>query len=101
LHGTGGYAVLEGYEIQQWKAASDYVESPLGLPEIELDPALASQLFFGPGHVLQVTEFIQDVRNGKPPAVPAQVGLDTVAVLEAAYESARTGATVAIADSEA
>lgn len=96
LHGTDGYAVLEGYEIQQWKAAAAYQEPPLGLPEIELDPALAAQLFFGPGHVLQVTEFIQDMRNGKPPAVPAQVGLDTVAVLEAAYESSRTGATVVI-----
>lgn len=96
LYGTDGYAVIENYEIQQWKTTTDYVEPDLGLPQIDLAPDLASELFFGPGHVMQVAEFITSVRHGEEPIVPAQAGLDTVAVLEAAYESARTGMSVAL-----
>ena len=98
-HGTEGYAVLEGYDVQQWKVRPDY-EKPadVALPGTAISAADRARLFFGTGRVQQVVEFIRDVRAGRAPAVPASACRDTVAVLHAVYESARRGVAVSLAE---
>ena len=44
----------------------------------------------------QMADFARAVRSGEPPEVDGRAGLHVVGVLEAAVESARTGATVAV-----
>ena len=46
-------------------------------------------------HTLQVQDFADAVRTGRPPAVTGRDARTSLAVIEAVYESARTGRPVA------
>jgi predicted dehydrogenase len=53
---------------------------------------------FGVGHVYEIADFVRAVRDGRPAPVPGADGRHLMAVLEAAYASARDGGEVPVAD---
>lgn len=88
IHGTEGYAVLEGDRLRLVSTRAG-----AALPEIRLPPAPsgAGQIAFGLGHVYEIIDFVTAVRRGDRPPVPGSDGRHLLAVLSAAYTLARDG----------
>jgi predicted dehydrogenase len=87
IHGTEGYAMLEGDELRLFSARNDFLPPDVSLPPA---PRGAEQVIFGLGHVYEVMDFVRAVRRGDPPPVPGVDGRHLTAVLSAAYASAAT-----------
>jgi hypothetical protein len=85
--------MLEGDKLRLAAARKAY-----RFPEIRLPPAPAGaeEVIFGLGHVYEVVDFVTAVRRGEPPPVPGADGRHLMAVLSAAYTSARNHEEVAI-----
>src|SRR5699024_5567339 len=94
VRGTEGSAVLEGDDIIEWKFRTEKEEDeqivhsekagPLGGAS---DP---SDISFK-GHQLQMEGMIHAIETGNPPAVTAEEGRKSVAIIEAIYRSAESG----------
>jgi len=86
IHGTDGYVMLEGDKLRLVAAREGY-----RLPEVRLPPtpAGADQVIFGLGHAYEIIDFVTAVRRGGRPPVPGADGRHLMAVLSAAYTSAR------------
>jgi predicted dehydrogenase len=93
VHGTGGYVMLEGDRLRLASTRDGYVMPEVRLPPV---PAGAEQVIFGPGHVYELVDFVTAVRMGGRPPVPAADGRHLMAVLSAAYVSAREGREVQV-----
>jgi UDP-N-acetyl-2-amino-2-deoxyglucuronate dehydrogenase len=89
IHGTDGYAMLEGDELRLFSARDGSTPPEVRLPPT---PPGAEQVIFGLGHVHEVVDFVRAVRRGDPPPVPGTDGRHLTAVLAAAYASAETDA---------
>ena len=86
LHGTDGYLMLEGDRLR----IAELDESHhVGTPQLSLVPEGAGEIIFGTGHVHEVMDFVRAVRVGAPAPVPGADGRHLMAVIEAAYRSAR------------
>jgi UDP-N-acetyl-2-amino-2-deoxyglucuronate dehydrogenase len=85
LHGTEGYFVLEGDELRDHAVTEGYQLAEVDLPP----PPEEADGVFGLGHVHEIAEFVRSIRDGAPPPVPAVDGAHLMAVLSAAYSSAR------------
>jgi UDP-N-acetyl-2-amino-2-deoxyglucuronate dehydrogenase len=85
IHGTEGYAMLEGDALRRYAGRDGY-----DLLEVELPaaPPGAENVVFGAGHVHEIVDFVRAVRRGDPPPVPGADGRHLTAVIEAAYASA-------------
>jgi predicted dehydrogenase len=85
LHGSDGYFVLEGDVLKEHAVRPGY-----GLPDIHLPPPPdEAETLFGVGHVYEIEDFVRSLREGTEPPVPAIDGAHLMAVLTAAYTSAR------------
>jgi predicted dehydrogenase len=73
----------QGYDAQQSRAATKGIEIPA-------DPVNIYQA--------EIEEFSQAILAGRPTTLDGELGLRSQAVLFAAYESARTGEAVKIAE---
>jgi UDP-N-acetyl-2-amino-2-deoxyglucuronate dehydrogenase len=95
VQGTEGYVALEGDHVRTWSARPGYAA-----PEIVLPPVAegADGVVFGHGHVHEVIDFVRAVRRGAPAPVPGEDGRHLMAVIDAAYRSAREGGEVAVDD---
>lgn len=51
-----------------------------------------------PYHAMQIEDFVDAVRSGREPAVTGREAVKSLAIIQAIYESSRTGATVELAD---
>jgi UDP-N-acetyl-2-amino-2-deoxyglucuronate dehydrogenase len=96
VHGTTGAAVWENTDWLRWEPDSGEVEEPLEDTEPSLTESERARLLFGSGHVKQIADFVDRVRHGRPPAVSGEDGRHATAVVQAMYESSRTGRTVAV-----
>ncbi len=96
VHGTSGTAVWENSHWVRWEPAADYIEAPIEENEPELTEAEQDRLLFGTGHITQIAEFVSSVRRGLPPPVTAEEGRQATAVVQAMYESSRTGRAVSL-----
>jgi UDP-N-acetyl-2-amino-2-deoxyglucuronate dehydrogenase len=96
VHGVSGAAVWESSRWVRWEPAIGYVEAPLADDEPKLSEAERARLLFGTGHIKQIADFVVRVRQGLPPSVTAEDGRHATAVVQAMYESSRTGRTVVI-----
>jgi UDP-N-acetyl-2-amino-2-deoxyglucuronate dehydrogenase len=96
VHGTTGAAVVENDRFVLWQPASDYVEMLMENDDPNLTDEDRRRLLFGTGHVKQIVDFVTRVRNGLAPAVTAEDGRVTTAVMQAIYESSRRGETVSV-----
>ena len=85
LHGSEGYFVLEGDELRDHAVRDGY-----DLPDTDLpSPPAEADALFGLGHIYEIAEFVRSIREGTAPPVPAVDGAHLMAVLSAAYSSAR------------
>jgi UDP-N-acetyl-2-amino-2-deoxyglucuronate dehydrogenase len=86
FHGTGGYLMIEGDRLRFTELAEGHhVDTPV-LPPV---PDGAEEIIFGTGHVQEVADFVRAVRADAPAPVPGTDGRHLMAVIEAAYQSAR------------
>jgi UDP-N-acetyl-2-amino-2-deoxyglucuronate dehydrogenase len=102
IHGDRGSAVVEQDDIIKW----DFEPSFPGDDAIRLRFARSSGTSGGAsdptaishrGHRLQLAEFVEAIRDDRPPAIDGREGRKSVAVICAIYEAARTGTSVTIA----
>jgi predicted dehydrogenase len=87
IHGTEGYVILEGDRLRLMSARTGYSLPAVRLPAA---PPGAEQVIFGLGHIFEIIDFLTAVRSGGPPPVPGVDGRHLIAVLSAAYASARS-----------
>jgi predicted dehydrogenase len=109
IHGDRGSAVIDGDRLNYFHAATGPADSPdygagternraAGLlPDQDSAPTAGSD----PGalsdaHLWQYRDFIEAVEQQRKPAVTVSDAIRTLAVVEAVYESARTGRSVAV-----
>ena len=98
IHGTQGTIILEGTEdtwIKHWETFDERreVEEPV---VVEHHGAAAVLEEGGEGHQRQIEDFVQAIRTDREPAVNGEEGRRSLAVVQAIYESARTGSQVAL-----
>lgn len=99
--GTEGTAIVEEndlltWEFQQSAENDDEIRERFGGKQLSKggvsDPAAISFI----GHQKQIEDFIASIEGEKDPLVNGEEGLKSVAIIEAIYESARTGKTVTL-----
>lgn len=93
LHGTGGYVVVDGDQLR----IAELADGPeLTAPPFPPIPPGAEEIIFGSGHVYEVMDFVRTVRRGERAPIPGADGRHLMAVIEAAYRSARDGVAVVV-----
>jgi UDP-N-acetyl-2-amino-2-deoxyglucuronate dehydrogenase len=94
IHGTNGWLQLEGDELRHLSTeSSTQLPAPVTMPPV---PEGASEIIFGVGHVHEVRDFVSAVRRSASAPVPGADGRHLMAVLDAAYASAREGRAIAV-----
>ncbi len=96
ISGSTGSAVLEEETLKEWSFAEESVEdeeirtrygSSAGSGGGAADPAAISHT----GHLRQFEDFIEAVQQNRPPFVDGREARKSVAIIQAIYESSRTG----------
>lgn len=93
LHLDRGTIELGQGQVHRW-------EIDVPLPEFAQDDAGAASGMSDPsaigvaGHVSQWRDVLESIRDGRTPAISGRDGADTVRLISAIYESARTGRAV-------
>jgi UDP-N-acetyl-2-amino-2-deoxyglucuronate dehydrogenase len=99
IHGDRGTAVIEQDDVLRWDLTPELPEDRLvkerfaqksGASGGSSNPAAISHV----GHARQLTDFVQAIETGKPPAVDGREGRKAVEIILAVYRSAQTGKTV-------
>jgi UDP-N-acetyl-2-amino-2-deoxyglucuronate dehydrogenase len=117
IHGTQGTAIIEGDELQCFaikghetvfgKSATAHAlqvatggtrSATAHAAAIPEKPAEAGAWAWGDAHRAQFSDFIRAVRTQGTPLVDGIAGRSAVALINAVYESARSGRVVALAD---
>jgi UDP-N-acetyl-2-amino-2-deoxyglucuronate dehydrogenase len=95
VHGSDGYLMLEGDRLRMLQTRKDYAVPDVKLPQV---PEGAQGVLFGVGHIYEVADFVKAVREGREPPVPGTDGRHLMAVLDAAYASARGSEEISISE---
>ena len=100
LHGTNGSAAIEGDElhllaIKGRDTIHGKTATAHAIPEAHAAPGSWA---WGDAHRAQFTDFIHAVRTNGTPLVAGVAGRAAVALINAVYDSARTGCVVTLAD---
>lgn len=94
LFGERGCIQVEGDEIMRWECEVP-LPSTVACGETPLAGAGASPTGIDvAGHVRLIDDFAAAVREGRPPLIPGEEGRRSLALVLAAYESARLGRAV-------
>lgn len=97
VYGADGTIEVDGDVLQKWKTADSTPESEAEMLEkyatgnaslVAADPTLAV------GHQSQVDDMIDAVVNDRDPQIGPMEGIKAVRIINAVYESSRTGKTV-------
>lgn len=97
VQGREGYVALEGDQVRAWRTCEGFALVEPDLPR--LPEGVASDVVFGAGHVHEVMDFVRTVRSGGAAPIPGIDGRHLMAVVEAAYTSAREGAEAPVEQS--
>jgi predicted dehydrogenase len=98
VHGDAGHVRLVGDRAVEWAVpgraapATEAAASRNGAAR----PGSATWGTTSAGYVRQYTDFRDAIRAGRPPAVTGRDGRNAVEIISAAYESSRTGRSVAL-----
>jgi UDP-N-acetyl-2-amino-2-deoxyglucuronate dehydrogenase len=94
FHGEKGSILLENYKIAAWQlegvAPGEPTPEELSLPGADKGVDV--------GHFLQIQDMAHAVREGRDPVVTGEDALHSLAVVQAIYESERTGRSVEVRD---
>lgn len=96
LHGTDGTIVLLDDEVHEWALRDG---SPVPGHDVAAATAFAASTHVMSDHrwhQRQLEDFVDAVREHRPPRVDGREGLRSLALVLAVYESARTGRTVEV-----
>jgi UDP-N-acetyl-2-amino-2-deoxyglucuronate dehydrogenase len=93
IHGSDGFAMLEGDQLRHVSTRPGYELPTVELPRVAEG---ADEVVFGIGHAHEIIDFVRAVRRGDPPPVPGDDGRHLMAVLSAAYTSANEDREVQI-----
>jgi predicted dehydrogenase len=107
ISGTGGTAVVEDGELilRELTGQQSGQSGQPGQPGQGRRPAAgagrdgaaaSAAAIASASHAAQIADLLAAIEEGRPPAVTGQDGRDALEVVCAVYESARTGATVAL-----
>ena len=101
VHGDRGSAVIEQEDVLRWDfdpatpedaAVKARFAAKVGASGGASDPKSIGH----EGHRRQLADFVGAIRDGRPPRVDGREGRKAVALIEAAYESQRTGRAVTL-----
>jgi UDP-N-acetyl-2-amino-2-deoxyglucuronate dehydrogenase len=95
VHGSGGSAVLRDDQLE-YAALSDPATVATDLPGAEPFGSPKPADSFVVGHLRQYEDIVDAIRVGRAPGVGVEDGFLALAVVEAIYESAKTGQPVLI-----
>lgn len=93
IHGAAGNVILEGGKIIDWRS-----ETGTNLPSTasgQTSTGSADPMAIGyESHKKQISEIVRHIINNEEPTVNGHEGLKSVALIEAIYESAKSGEQV-------
>jgi predicted dehydrogenase len=101
IHGDMGSAVIEQEDILRWefnpetardKEVRKRFAHKVGASGGASNPAAISHV----GHALQLNDFVQAIREERPPLVDGREGRKAVEVIQSIYQSAMTGRTIEV-----
>lgn len=98
VHGERGLIRLVGDEIAEWDVPGR--DKPGSNSDGAAAPVSTGTATWGTnatGYVRQYTDFVEAIRDHRPPAVTADDGAAAVEIVLAAYESSRTGRAIELA----
>jgi UDP-N-acetyl-2-amino-2-deoxyglucuronate dehydrogenase len=103
VHGDRGSVVVEQEDVQRWEfnpptpeddAIRQRFAQKVGASGGSSNPAAISHVY----HARQLADFVQAIRERRPPAVDGREGRKAVALIQAVYESAATGRAIELTD---
>jgi predicted dehydrogenase len=103
IHGNRGSVVVEQEDVLRWEfdpqtfedeAIRQRFAQKVGASGGSSNPAAISHVY----HARQLADFVQAIRERRPPAVDGREGRKAVALIQAIYQSAATGRTVEVAE---
>ncbi|GAB4557738.1 MAG: Gfo/Idh/MocA family oxidoreductase [Anaerolineae bacterium] len=102
--GDRGSIVLENgqFRVMYWAEGEEELEVGHYGRRLDLSAEPSRDIDIGPwpegvpGHVLQLRDMVEAVREDRPPFVDGYAGREAVAIIRAIYESAQTGEEVVI-----
>jgi predicted dehydrogenase len=101
IHGDRGTAVIEQDDVLRWdfqpetaedRAVKERFAQKTGASGGSSNPAAISHQ----GHARQLADFVKAIQTGTKPLVDGREGRKAVAIIEAIYQAAATGRTVAL-----
>jgi UDP-N-acetyl-2-amino-2-deoxyglucuronate dehydrogenase len=96
IYGDAGHVRIVGEQPVEWEVPGFPAPSPDAL-DAGIDPATLAAPTWGTdsiGHMRQYADFVAAIQAGRPPAIAGEDARNAVAVVNAAYESDRTGQAV-------
>jgi predicted dehydrogenase len=98
VHGDRGTAVMADDRLAFFDSAEVRDPVAAGLLPLPAEPDRPGWTAVDHAQLAQYRDFVAAVRDGRSPAVSLEAGRQTLAVVLAVYESARTGRSVDLAD---
>ena len=90
IHGVTGNVILEGGKIIDWRSETGTSLSPTASGQTSTGSADPMAIGYE-SHKEQISEIVRHIINNEEPTVNGREGLKSVALIEAIYQSARSG----------
>jgi predicted dehydrogenase len=99
IHGSRGTVIVEQDSILRWEFADpqpqdEEIRRRFGVSSSSTGGASDPKAISFVGHQLQLTDFLDAIREGRAPLVDGAEGRRSVEIILAIYESSRTGKSV-------
>lgn len=96
INGDKGTIVLEEDSIVSWSIEGKETPSDIKLGRATNDSSIDPEAFSLDGHVLQISDMVEAIKNGRSPVVDCYEGRKPIEIIMAIYESSKTGKLVNI-----
>jgi predicted dehydrogenase len=98
VYGEAGHARIAGEVVLEWRSA-DGTPPPAHAPVEETAISALAPPTWGTsatGHIRQYRDIVDAIREGRPPAVTGEDGMNAIEIVTAAYEASRTGRAISV-----
>ena len=96
VYGELGSICLEGGKISSWNIMDEEPPAKPIAPEENPSGASDPMAIDYQLHRMQIAEIVDDILNGRSPKIDGQEGRKAMALIEAMYDSARSGTKVTV-----